>query len=88
MEFELDDILDGVPIRFEITHYDAGSPAKLSGHPDDYEPVSGDELEYDMFFVVETDGKEKLIPVPPEVKSRISEYHESDIYDAATECLS
>jgi len=38
----------GIPCIVDVTYYDPGSPAKLSGHPDSWEPSDPEDIEVDL----------------------------------------
>ncbi len=38
----------GIPCIVDVTYYAPGSPAKLSGHPDSWEPAAPEDIEVDL----------------------------------------
>lgn len=38
----------GIPCYIELLHYDPGTPAYRRGHPDDWAPEEGGELEWEV----------------------------------------
>lgn len=41
--------VSGIPCFVCVTHYEPDVPANLSGHPDNWSPPEGGEIEFDLY---------------------------------------